>query len=166
MEARQRLAVPAWVGLVLSVVGVLALVGAYFLLPLWEIPASVCEQGICENPFRQMTGWETTLNLLTTLPSSTFGNVALLVMFNLPLLAAVTIVGCHVGLLVHPHRTFAVWTAGVWGAGIVAIVLMFFLLSLFSHPWTGYLAMWLGYAVLWGSNILLRFARPEMYAAL
>jgi hypothetical protein len=79
------------------------------------------------------------------------------VQYYLPLLAAVTVVGCNVGFLVRPHRALATWGHRAWLTGSIALVLMLlfvlFVASFFAgRPDSGFLGMLFGYGLLWGGN--------------
>lgn len=162
MEARRRLVVPAWTGFLLIVMGFLAFVGSYFLLPVVEISCF----DTCDVPYTYATAWEMSLRSLSGLPitlgqSLFFMLVFTLLLSYLPLLAAVALLGCSIGFLVHPHRTFATWSYRAWLVGIIVLVIAFPFLSFFIlHPYIGYGGMLFGYGLFWAGNRLFLTAHP------
>jgi hypothetical protein len=60
-----------------------------------------------------------------------------LVLYGLPLLAAVTVVGCSVGFLMQPHRAFAVWGQRAWRVGSIEVVVILLWILLLLMLWAG-----------------------------
>jgi hypothetical protein len=84
---------------------------------------------------------------------------------GLPLLAAVTVVGCFVGSLVPPHRERAVWGHRAWRTGSIALVLMLLCILLVavlfrSGPYLGFFGLLAGYGLLWAGSRVFPTARP------
>jgi hypothetical protein len=161
MGARRRLVLPAWTGFLLIASGFLSFVVSYFLLPLYVTTVNCFDT--CTPP-KHATAWEFSLNLLSHLPGTPVTDTFLLVLCYLPLLAAVTVVGCSIGFLVHPQRTFATWSSRSWLTGSIALVLLllFWLLflSIFVRPAIGYLGMLFGYGFLRSGNRVFLTVRP------
>ena len=153
MMARRLHALPAWMGFMLAILGLLVLVASFFLPPLDVVP---CLDS-CAQPNRYTTAWALSLNTLSLLPSSPIISVVLLVLAFLPLLAAVTVVACLLGFLVRPHRAFVTWSHRAWLTGSIALVLFLlvvtFLFSFFlGGPELGFFGLLFGYGLLWAGN--------------
>lgn len=152
-ETRRQRGGSTWVGFLLTGVGFFAFVGSYFLLPVVEISCF----DTCDVPYTYLTAWEMSMRALLGLSDPGFlvaGAFALFLSY-VPLLAAVTIVGCSIGYLVHPHRTFVTWNYRAWLVGISVVVIALPFLSFFIlHPYIGYVGMLFGYALFWGGNRL------------
>lgn len=153
MGVRRQGVLPAWTGFVLVALGLLALVVSFFLPPLYVVS---CVDA-CAQPKLYATAWAFSLTFLADHPSSPVINVFILVLCYLPLLAAVTVVGCLLGFLVWPHHAFVAWSYRAWLVGGVALVLLLlvvlFLISFFSGgPEKGFFGLLLGYGLLWVGN--------------
>lgn len=147
-EPRRRHVVRARAGFVLIVLGFLAFVGSYFLLPVLVVS---CFYN-CGTP-EYSTAWELSMYGLSDFPHTPHGSA--LVLSSLPLLAVMAVVGGSIGFLVHPHRRFAIWNYWTWLAGAGALVMLFsFLLFFNTQPEIGYVGMLFGYGFLWGGNRL------------
>jgi hypothetical protein len=172
MEARRQLVLPAWKGLVLVAVGFSAFVVSYFLLPLYftecpgscfYIPSGTHDTTTWEFTLNLRSGWEYWANELPHVDISLVTDTLVLALCYLPLLAAVTVVGCGVGFLVRPHRALARWGHRAWWTGSIVLgtmLLLTLLMPLLSllHPGIGYVGMLVGYALLWGGNRVFRTA--------
>ena len=161
MGVHRRRVFLAWMGFMLSILGLLVLVASFFLLPLDVVP---CFDS-CAQPQLSATAWEYSLTSLRDLPASLVFNVCLLVLSYLPLLVAVAVVACSVGFLVRLQRTFARWGHRVWLVGGIALVLFllvdFFLAAFFGEgPGKGFFGLLFGYGLLWAGN-RVAFARTE-----
>lgn len=86
---------------------------------------------------------------MRAMPFSGFQVEAALVLLlcSLPLLAAVTVVGCSsIGFLVYPQRTVAIWSYRVWLAGISTLAIALpFLSFVILKAEIGYVGMLFGY---------------------
>lgn len=168
-RVRRRLVLPAWIGFVLVVMGVLVFVASYFLLP------AIAEQ--CEDAcgwlypttwqlsLYGLSAWQYEVNALPQFDLSLVPSTLLLVLYYLPLLAAVTVVGCSVGFLVRPHRALATRGHRAWLTGSLALVLMLlvvlFVATFFGGgPYFGFLGLLVGYGLLWGGNHVFLTAHP------
>jgi hypothetical protein len=159
MAARRQLVAPAWAGFLLIITGCLSFVGSYFLLPVVEISCF----DTCDVPYTYATAWEMSLLSLPALsyPGFLVGAAVALALCYLPLLAAVMVVGCSIGFLLHPQRTFANWSHRAWLVGIIALVIALAFLSFFIlHPYIGYGGMLFGYGLFWAGNRLFLTAHP------
>jgi hypothetical protein len=160
MGARRRLVLPAWTGFVLVLMGVLVFVASYFLLP---VIADQCEDACgwlypttWQLSLYGLSAWQYEVYALPQFDISLVPDTVLLVLYYLPLLA-VMVVGGSIGFLAHPHRTFVTWSYRAWLTGSIALVLMLlfvlFGVSFFGGgPYSGFLGLLVGYALLWGGN--------------
>jgi hypothetical protein len=172
MVARRQLVLPAWKGFVLVAVGFIVFVTSYFLLPLYFtecpgscfwIPSGTHYTTTWEFTLNLRSGWEYWANGLPHVDISLVTDTLVLALCYFPLLAAVTVVGCSVGLLVRPRHAVAVWSSRMWLAGSIVLgtmLLFTLLIPLLSllHPGIGYLGMLVGYGLLWGGNRVFRTA--------
>jgi len=161
MGAQRRRMLPAWTGVVLVAAGFLTFVASFFLLPLYF---TACFDP-CIAPTPHITTWDFSLNALAQLSVTPVAEAGILVLCYLPLLAAVTVVGCSVGFLVWPHRTLAMWSFRAWLAGSIALgimLLLVLLLPLLSliRPNVGFFGMLVGYGLLWAGNRVFLTAHP------
>lgn len=157
LDARRRLVLPAWAGFLFIALGFLAFGVSYFLLPV-DVTTVNCFDS-CTPP-GHATAWEYSLNVLSHLSVTPVTEACLLLLCYLPLLAAVMIVGCGIGFLVHPRRTLATWSYRGWLTGFIALVLLLPFLLFFVRPDIGYLGMLFGYGLLWGGNRVFLTAHP------
>jgi len=156
MAVRKQRVLPVLTGFVLAVLGVLALVVSFFLPPLYVVS---CIDS-CTQPKLYATAWAFSLTLLADHPSSPVINVFILVLCYLPLLAAVTVVGCLLGFLVWPHHAFVTWSYRAWLTGSIALVVLLlvvlFLVSFFrGGPEGGFFGLLFGYGLLWAGNCVV-----------
>lgn len=161
MGARRRLVLPAWAGFVLVVMGVLVFVASYFLLP---VIADQCEDACgwlypttWQLSLYGLSAWQYEVNALPQFDISLVPDTILLVLYYLPLLAAVVVVGGSLGFLAHPKRTLVTWSHRAWLTGSIALVLMLlvvlFVAKFFGGgPYSGFLGLLFGYGLLWGGN--------------
>ncbi len=155
MEARWQRVLPVWTGSLLAALGFLEFVVSYFLLPVYVI--TPC----CGQTAYAPTAWVYSQNALSHFTISPVANTGLLLLCYLPLLAAVTVVGCLLGFLVWPHQAFVTWSYRVWLAGSVALVLLL-LVVLFGvvffsgEPEKGFFGLLLGYGLLWVGDRVVR----------
>jgi hypothetical protein len=161
---------------VLAVLGLLVFVVSYVLLP-WFV--TYCF-GSCSTSLIN-TLWQASMPMVSQLRADIQGLpdpqfvVALLsdaskdsvffVLDGLPLLAAVTVVGCSVGFLVRPHRALAVWGQRAWRVGTIALVLMLLwslvvVVAYRGGPSLGFVGQLVGYGLLWAGNRIVLTARP------
>jgi hypothetical protein len=124
-----------------------------FWLPLYVSMVDCCAP-------RYFTVWNLSLNVLSHFQGAPVPDTFLLLLCYLPLLAAVTVVGCSVGFLVHPQRTFAIWSSRGWLIGSIALVLLLPFLFLFIRPAIGYLGMLFSYGLFWAGNRIFLTAHP------
>jgi drug/metabolite transporter (DMT)-like permease len=157
MEAHARHTAQAWIGMILIVAGLLVLLGAYFLLPLYSTTLNCFD--ICEPP-KSATMWEFSLRLLANLAFFPIANTVVLALLHLPLLAATVSVGYSIAYRAHMRRTLAAWSKSAWVIGVAALILMLPVLLLGSRPDWGYLGMLIGYGMLWIGNRLLLTTPP------
>ncbi len=141
--------------------GVLVFVASYFLLP---VVAYQCEDACgwlypttWQLSLYTESAWQYEVNALPHFDISLVPSTILLVLYYLPLLAAVTVVGCSLGFLVRPHRALATWGHRAWLTGSIALVLMLlvvlFVAKFFGGgPYSGFLGLLVGYGLLWGGN--------------
>jgi hypothetical protein len=169
MGARLRLVLPAWMGLVLVVMGVLVFVASYFLLPVMAEDIMDAGGGLYPTTWQlsliSLSAWIYELHELPHIDSSLVPDTFLLVLYYLPLLMAVTVVGCSVGFLVRPHRALATWGHWAWLTGSIALAPMLFLVLfgavyLGGGPHIGLLGLLVGYGVLWAGNRIFLTAQP------
>ncbi len=154
-KPRRRHVVRARMGFVLIVLGFLAFVGSYVLLPLYVVCYATC--GAPE----YSTAWELSLYGLSNFPDR--GGVAanILLLCFLPLPVAVMVVGGSIGFLLHPHRWFATWNFRACLVGISAVGILFLYVGfLNAQPEIGYAGMLLGYGLLLGGNRLFLTVYP------
>ena len=161
-DARRRRVGSAWTGFLLTGVGFLVFICSYFLLPVLVVVFCL---DCGPEPRPHFTAWEMSLRSLALIPdelgqSLIFMLVFILFVCYLPLLAAVAVLGCSIGFLVRPHRTFATWNHRVWLAGISALGIAFPFLFWFVRPDIGYVGMLFGYGLIWGGNRLFLTAYP------
>ena len=160
-DARLRRVGSAWTGFLLTGVGFLVFICSYFLLPVLVVVFCL---DCGPEPRPQVTAWETSLRVLSFVQVDRDQSLILMLVFillcYLPLLAAVAALGCSIGFLVHPHRTFATWNHRVWLAGISALGIAFPFLFWFVRPDIGYVGMLFGYGLIWGGNRLFLTAYP------
>ncbi len=161
MGARRRLVLPAWTGFVLVVMGVLVFVASYFLLP---VISDQCEDACgwlypttWQLLLYGLSAWEYEVNALPQFDISLVPDTILLVLYYLPLLAAVMVVGGSIGFLAHPKRTLVTWSHRAWLTGSIALVLMLFVVLFLAKffgggPYSGFLGLLVGYGLLWGGN--------------
>jgi hypothetical protein len=98
---------------------------SYYLLPVDAIHCrDMCGQGqtwdyttMGQLSRYALSAWQYEMNAQPQFSSSVVLDTILLVAHYLPLLAAVTVVGCSVGFLVRLHRTFTVWGHRAWLTG-------------------------------------------------
>jgi len=169
MGARLRLVVPAWMGLVLVVMGVLVFVASYFLLPVMAedvlAAGGALSPTTCQFSLHFLSAWVQELRELPHIDSSLVPDTVLLVLYYLPLLAAVAVVGWSFGFLVRPHRALAMWGYWAWLTGSMALAPMLFLVLfgavyLGGGPHSGLLGLLVGYGVLWAGNRIFLTAHP------
>ena len=158
MGTRKRLAVPAWIGLLLIIIGFLAFVGSYFLLPLFVTTWNCFDS--CTPP-RRDTAWELSLNLLTSLRMALEITPLLLVLLSLPLLMAVLVMASSLGFLAHPDYAFEVWIQRGSLVGSIALILLLPFQMFWVRPEIGYLGMLAGYALFWAGHRVFLIAHPE-----
>ena len=146
-------------GEVLVALGCLCLVVSYLL------PLSVCGSVLLCGPQPSYTyAWDATVRMWPGVVASSdmqsaLGAAFLLVVTNLPVLAAVTMLGASIGFLVHPDGRLVTWNRWAWRLGISAVVILFLPVHFISVAGLGYTGMWVGYGVLWGGNHLLYSAQ-------
>lgn len=162
METRLRLVLPAWTGLVLVVLGALLFFASYFLLPVAVVG---CFDSYCgwtysttwQFSLAGLSSWEFYVNGLPHLDISLVTDTIVLVLYYLPLLAAVTVVASTVGSLVWSHRALATWGHRAWVTGSIALVLMLLFVLVVAAfvgggPQIGFLGLLVGYGMLWAGN--------------
>lgn len=161
MSMRRRPVEVALPGCALIVLGFLSVVASYFLLPYAVVGPGL---DITATP-TSVTAWEVTVRVWRSVAAPydlqlALGSAFALLLVNLPLLAAMVILGWEVDVLVHPHRTFVTWSgvARVVGIAALLIQLPFFI---FARPGVGYVGMLVGYGLLWGGSRLLRPTRLD-----
>lgn len=160
-KPRRRHVVRARIGFALIVLGCLAFIGSYSLLPALVVSCVAAYASDCGAP-DYLTGWELSQYGLSNLPDR--AAVFALVLSSLPLFAVMAIVGCSICFLVDPHPTFEGWSYAAWAVGIGALGMLFtFLVFYGTLPQIGYVAMLLSYGVLLGGKILFLKAYPYLY---
>ncbi len=159
-KPRRWYVVRARTGFVLIVLGCLAFIGSYSLLPVLVVDCVSAYASDCGAP-DYSTGWELSKYGLSNFPDR--AAVYALVLSSLPLLAVMAIVGCSICFLVDPHPTFEGWSYAAWAVGIVALgMLITFLVFYGTLPQIGYVAMLLSYGVLLAGKILFLTAYPHL----
>jgi hypothetical protein len=161
METRLQLVLPAWSGLFLVVLGALLFFASYFLLP---VAVGACWDSCgwfytttWQLSLNSLSNWEFYVNGLPHLDISLVTDTILLVLFYLPLLAAMTVVAGRVGFLVWPHRALVTWGHRAWLTGSIALALMLLFVLLGAvffagGPQSGFLGLLVGYGLLWAGN--------------
>lgn len=152
MRGHQQ-AVPRLAGLFLVLGGFVCVVCSFFLLPLYITTLNCIDA--CGPPL-QPTAWESSLNLVAHLSITPVAYSLILVLYYLPLLAGVVVVGCSLGYLGKPRRIFARGMRFGRVAGSVALILPLPFLFIISLPHIGYLGMLFGYGLLWAGDRVLR----------
>lgn len=153
MGVRRGPAASAWTGLLLVVAGLLSVAVSTFLLPLVDFDCF----DTCGAP-TYSTAWQISMRALSGSAPAAAPFVLLLCL--LPLLAAATTVGCGIGSLLRPRRTFATWSVRAWRAGVGALVILLPFLFFFVRPEIGYVGLLVGYGLWWGGSRLLRTRQP------
>lgn len=157
----RRLILASGASFLLVIVGLLAFVGSYFLLPLYLTTLNCFDS--CTPP-KYATAWEFSLNVLSRFSFSPPVSAGILVLLWIPLLAAAAVLGCSFGLLVYPRRAFAtgIRLSGLMGGSALVLSLLLYLvfLSGFIRPGLGYPGMLVGYGLFWGGGRLLVTVHP------
>jgi len=162
MTTQQRQTAPAWRGFFLIVVGFLAFIVSYFLLPLYITTVNCFDY--CTPPVHHTT-WEDSLIILEHIPYNPFIDLVVLILDYLPLLAVLIIFGLGVGFLIQPQRFFVKWLFRSWLTGIVSLLSALPFLFFLSRPEIGYLGMLVSYGLFFGGYRVFLAAHPEWQRA-
>jgi hypothetical protein len=144
METERRRTRSYWGGFFLIVIGFLAFIVSYFILPLYVTTINCFDT--CAPPIYS-TAWESSILLLSHLSYTPLPVSLLIVLQCLPLLAALLVFAESIGFIIYPQRFFVQWIFRSWLAGIIALLILPPFLTVFTRPEIGYFGMLLGYGL-------------------
>jgi len=165
VETAQRSHWFTWSGFALIVLGFLGYLVSYFWLPVLSamLCFDSCAPGGPTTWALSNAMWADFSNHSGVTTSVLLAEAFFLLLANLPLVAAVGLVGCSLWLVVSSPRALVRWLSGIWFVGFIPLLIAAPFLLLFPvRPGVGYGGMFVSYVLSGIGILLIRAARPEL----